>query len=92
MTENSYLALGMMSGTSLDGLDLCLARMEKQPKKWTYKIKAASTLPYPAEWQGKLKFHPSLSGHALLQLDHHYGKWLGQQVLLFLRKKKHTPK
>lgn len=35
LTKN-YHVIGMMSGTSLDGIDLSLAKYYKKNKKWTF--------------------------------------------------------
>jgi anhydro-N-acetylmuramic acid kinase len=48
------LAIGLMSGTSLDGLDICLAEFEKKDK-WDFQILKAETLPYSTDWENKLR-------------------------------------
>ena len=59
------LAIGLMSGTSLDGLDICLAEFEKQDK-WTFQILKAETIPYSEDWENKLKNSIHLSAEDLL--------------------------
>ncbi|MDR2238223.1 MAG: anhydro-N-acetylmuramic acid kinase [Chryseobacterium sp.] len=78
-------ALGLMSGTSLDGLDLCYASFEKSDR-WTFEILKAETFPYSAEWEEKLKNSVNLSSEELLELHSAYGFYLGQQVKEFIRK------
>ena len=48
------LALGLMSGTSLDGIDLALCRFHKKDTRWSFEIIAADTVSYDAEWTEKL--------------------------------------
>ncbi|MGE8528361.1 anhydro-N-acetylmuramic acid kinase [Chryseobacterium rhizosphaerae] len=79
------LAIGLMSGTSLDGLDICFAEFEKQDT-WTFKILKAETLPYSKEWENKLRSSIHLSAEDLLELHSEYGFYLGQQVKEFIRK------
>ncbi|AZA84669.1 anhydro-N-acetylmuramic acid kinase [Chryseobacterium lactis] len=79
------LAIGLMSGTSLDGLDICLAEFEKQDK-WTFQILKAETLPYSVDWENKLKNSIYLSADELLELHSEYGFYLGQQVQQFIEK------
>lgn len=79
------LAIGLMSGTSLDGLDICFAEFEKQDQ-WTFKILKAETLLYSKEWENKLRGSIYLSAEDLLELHSEYGFYLGQQVKEFIRK------
>lgn len=77
------LAIGLMSGTSLDGLDICLAEFEKQDK-WAFQILKAKTLPYSEHWENKLRNSIHLSAEDLLALHSEYGFYLGQQVRKFI--------
>lgn len=79
------LAIGLMSGTSLDGLDICLAEFEKKDK-WHFKILKAETLPYPTDWENKLRNSIHLSVTDLLELHSDYGFYLGQKVKGFIDK------
>ncbi|MBB6331200.1 anhydro-N-acetylmuramic acid kinase [Chryseobacterium sediminis] len=79
------LAIGLMSGTSLDGLDICLAEFEKQ-NKWTFQILKAETIPYSEDWENKLRNSIHLSAEDLLELNSEYGFYLGRQVKEFIHK------
>lgn len=79
------LAIGLMSGTSLDGLDICLAEFEKQDK-WTFQILKAETIPYSEDWENKLRHSIHLSAEDLLELNSEYGFYLGRQVKEFIHK------
>ncbi|WP_353146614.1 anhydro-N-acetylmuramic acid kinase [Chryseobacterium sp.] len=79
------LAIGLMSGTSLDGLDICFAEFEKQDR-WTFQILKTETLPYSENWENKLKNSIRLSAEELLELHSEYGFYLGEQVLQFIKK------
>lgn len=79
------LAIGLMSGTSLDGLDLCLAEFEKHDK-WVFRILKAETHPYSNEWENKLRNAIHLSAEDLLELNSDYGFYLGRQVKEFIKK------
>lgn len=78
-------AIGLMSGTSLDGLDICFAEFEKH-EKWTFKILNADTLPYSTDWENKLRNSIHLSAESLLELHSDYGFYLGQQVQEFIER------
>lgn len=79
-----YTAVGLMSGTSGDGLDLAVCGFTDWGEKWAYQIQKATTLPYPEAWQQKLSMAHELSGHDLALLDLEFGKYCGCQVLDFL--------
>lgn len=79
------LAIGLMSGTSLDGLDICLAEFEKKDQ-WTFQILKAETLPYSPDWERRLRTAIDLSADDLLELNSDYGFYLGQQANEFIRK------
>ncbi|MCJ8155355.1 anhydro-N-acetylmuramic acid kinase [Chryseobacterium sp. SSA4.19] len=81
-----FHAIGLMSGTSLDGLDICFARFEKQAGSWYFEIIKAETLPYPAHWEEKLRHVIHLSAEDLLELDSAYGFYLGKAVQQFIEK------
>lgn len=80
-----FHAVGLMSGTSLDGLDLCFARFEKKGS-WEFEILKAETLPYSAEWESRLANSIHLSTEALLELHSEYGFYLGKSVRNFIEK------
>lgn len=79
-------AIGLMSGTSLDGLDICFTRFEKQDNNWTFKILKAETLAYSKDWEDKLRHSIDLSAEELLELHSEYGFYLGQNVKDFIEK------
>ncbi|MCQ4141331.1 anhydro-N-acetylmuramic acid kinase [Chryseobacterium sp. EO14] len=80
-----FHAVGLMSGTSLDGLDICFARFEKQDQ-WTFQTLKAETLPYSKSWEEKLRNSIHLSAEELLELNSEYGFYLGKSVKNFIEK------
>jgi len=79
-------AIGLMSGTSLDGLDICFAQFWKENSKWNFKIVKAETLPYPKDLEDQLKNSIHLSSPDLLALNCDYGYYLGKAVRNFIEK------
>ena len=81
-----HFATGVMSGTSLDGLDLAHCVFEERDKKWAYRMLHAETIPYPPEWKTRLKEAPSLSGTELVRLHAEYGRFIGRSLMNFFEK------
>jgi len=77
--------LGIMSGTSLDGMDLALCRFYKQGRDWHFQILKAQTYDYPKIWKEKLNEAPKLNAGSFLRLHNDYGKYIGQKVNHFLK-------
>lgn len=79
-----YRVIGLMSGSSLDGLDIAFVEFHENAGTWTYGILEADCYPYPAEWVTRLKNATSLSGLEYQLLHTEYGHYLGQQVNKFI--------
>jgi len=80
-----FIALGVMSGTSLDGVDIVLSEFTMNKGKWTFVIEKGHTYPYSDEWRNILKsVHFNLPAFELLKLDQEYGIFLGNLINEFL--------
>ena len=79
-------SIGLMSGSSLDGLDLALVKFKEEGEHYDFQILAAETLPYPNFWKTQLSEAFHKQPEDLVQLDKDYGRYLGEQVLTFAKK------
>lgn len=79
-----YTVLGIMSGTSLDGIDLALCEFVFD-NKWSFKILNTKEIDYSQEWRNKLATAMDLSGENLAKLDVVYGRFLGEKAKEFLQ-------
>jgi anhydro-N-acetylmuramic acid kinase len=61
--------IGVMSGTSCDGIDLCLASFEQNFNKFKFTIHKTVMVAYPLDFQEKLKGAIQLSGLELAKLN-----------------------
>ncbi len=76
--------LGMMSGTSLDGTDLCACRFTELNHTWDFEILATQTIPYPTEWIETLKGSMNLSGYDLAFSHAALGRYFGTIAANFI--------
>jgi anhydro-N-acetylmuramic acid kinase len=86
-----YKVIGLMSGSSLDGLDLAYVELQEQPttqrqgpRVWGYTLLATATQPYTPEWRQRLAAAPGLSALDYQLLHVEYGRYLASAVLQFI--------
>jgi anhydro-N-acetylmuramic acid kinase len=84
LTQNKYTALGVMSGTSLDGLDLLIVSFTKNGDSWEYEMHNAKTVPYSEVTKKLLREAYTCSGRRLREIDVDFGKFIGSQAKLFI--------
>lgn len=83
MNEN-YVGIGVMSGTSLDGLDLVACRFTRDAN-WHYEIIKAVTIPYSHKWVSRLSLGNQLNALEFNILNNDFGKYIGKQIASFCR-------
>lgn len=88
--------LGLMSGSSMDGLDLAIGRFftsDQTPlfNHFNWKLLDSQTVPLSGKWKDLLRDLPNQSAYSLVESDALFGKWMGQQVNKFLSHTEHTP-
>jgi len=82
--KSKYRVIGLMSGTSLDGLDIAYCVFQKSRSGWRYAIDQSVTMKYPAGWVFKLSHAHTLGGADLMALDAAYGSYLGKLTRDFI--------
>jgi anhydro-N-acetylmuramic acid kinase len=80
----TYLSIGCMSGTSLDGLDLVACRFMIDGN-WRFEVVKAVTVPYSHKWVNKLSLAANLNAYEFSLLHNELGKFIGKQVAEFCR-------
>ena len=85
LPASDVFALGLMSGTSLDGLDIALVSFKAESGKLKHQLVKGTTIPYSKEWKRVLKELPDASAFKYVKTDHDLGKFMGQQTNLFLK-------
>lgn len=88
MQNESYNVVGVMSGTSLDGVDLAHTYFTFKGSKCTFEIHESETMPYSEEWVNRLKKAVDFSSDELIVLNEDYTKLLSQIISEFILKYK----
>lgn len=83
-SKKNQCVLGLMSGTSLDGVDLAACTFGEGPEGWKYTTLAAKTVPYSREWRASLAQLPSADAITFCEIDARYGHFLGRIAGEFL--------
>ncbi|QQX77204.1 MULTISPECIES: anhydro-N-acetylmuramic acid kinase [Aequorivita] len=86
MKKNKYHIIGVMSGTSLDGIDLAEILFDYSNGKWNFNILSAETVPYSSFWKDELREAINYSEEKLDRLDFKYTEKLSEEILKFIRK------
>lgn len=76
--------IGLMSGTSLDGLDICYVNFKHDAGKWSYKILKAISESYPQEIKNKLAEAQNMTALDYAIFNSDYGLYVGQRVKKFI--------
>ncbi len=85
MNLKKVYSIGLMSGTSLDGVDIVYVNFNKG-KEYTFDIIHSDTIPYSELWKQRLKNAFSEPKDQLKELDIEYGKYLGVLTNNFIEK------
>ena len=81
----NYNMIGLMSGTSLDGIDIVNVSFKKNAI-WSYEIKHSECYEYSKKWLKQLRMSHFLNGNELLILNKKYGGYLGEIINDFIIK------
>ncbi|MCB0489580.1 MAG: anhydro-N-acetylmuramic acid kinase [Cyclobacteriaceae bacterium] len=85
-TPIKYKVLGVMSGTSLDGLDIAFCEFEKGRKGWSFKSEIGETIKYSKQWVNKLSTAPFASAEEFEKLHYEFGEYVGNACKRFSKK------
>jgi anhydro-N-acetylmuramic acid kinase len=78
-----YYVIGLMSGTSIDGVDLVYVNFFFN-KYWSFKILKFKTYEYDKDWQNILKNLIDKDQNSIKLIDKNYTKLLSKYILRFI--------
>ncbi|REG85145.1 anhydro-N-acetylmuramic acid kinase [Winogradskyella sediminis] len=85
MTKSTYNIIGVMSGTSLDGIDIIYASFDVG-RTWGFKIYQAETVSYSNSWKFLLSALVNYSRSQLQAIDLEYSQYLGTVISSFIKR------
>lgn len=88
MFKENYNVIGVMSGTSLDGIDLAHVAFAIKNDKWSFQLLECETIPYTTDWLNKLKIAVDFSDTQLEKLNSDYTLLIGTIINDFISKNK----
>ena len=83
MIKSIYHVIGVMSGTSLDGIDLCYVAFEYD-NNWQFKILQSKTYDYTNSWKQRLGSLIHLTDNELHKIDIEYTQYTSQFIKRFI--------
>jgi anhydro-N-acetylmuramic acid kinase len=88
MFKQYYNVLGVMSGTSLDGVDLAHIYFFEKNGKWSFEIKESQTISYSEGWIDRLKRAVDFSDFELKKINEEYTILLAEIISSFIKTNK----
>ena len=85
MNKTEYRIVGVMSGTSLDGIDLVYVSFYNKTGSWSFKIHSSETVTYPEKWFNILKHLVSKSIKEVAEIDANYTLFLAKIIKEFIK-------
>lgn len=87
-----FKVIGLMSGSSLDGVDIAYVNFSHDNKKWFFQIVEAGNVPYSEYWKEQLSQAFNKDKEELKELDKEYGRYLGTITKRYIKKYEMDPK
>lgn len=86
MSAKTYTVLGLMSGSSLDGLDLAYCEFTLENEQVTWNLLIAETLPFSEMWQSRLAHLPFQNASVYAKTHIYLGYYFAELCNAFINK------
>jgi anhydro-N-acetylmuramic acid kinase len=79
-----YNAIGIMSGTSCDGLDLAYCTFVFEAGKWSYQLNKSKMVEYSSDWKSRLRNAHTFGKSQIEELSTEFGQFIGTETRQFI--------
>ncbi len=86
-----YRGIGVMTGTSMDGIDLACCDFVSKGKSWRFEVVAVESLPLDDIWRARLANLGSQSAEVYAKTDVYFAHYLGKHIQGFIEGKGLNP-
>jgi anhydro-N-acetylmuramic acid kinase len=86
-----YRGIGIMSGTSLDGVDMAYCEFAEREDHWAFELLTAETIPYDEQWYARLACLDEQSAEVFAKTNVYYGHYLGRITADFIERNELKP-
>lgn len=83
-SDKEYHVIGLMSGSSLDGIDLAYCTFKSADKGFDYKIEFADCVEYEDGWLSRLKNISDGTAKEIMQLNSDLGRYYAEKINEFI--------
>jgi anhydro-N-acetylmuramic acid kinase len=83
---NTYYVLGVMTGSSLDGIDLAYTKITADNGKYQYEVLISECVPMPPKWKLRIEQLVLQNAVSYLKTSAFFGHFLGECVAEFIKK------
>lgn len=90
MQNKAIKIIGIMSGTSLDGLDMALCEFQEEKQQVHFKLIASEIINYSDIWKERLQNVCHTSAENYFKLNATYGEFIAEHINYFLKKNNQT--
>lgn len=82
--QTEYRVIGLMSGSSLDGIDIAYSVFSNSEKGWSFTLQHSACIAWDEDLRDELKVATQLSGKDLWHLHAKTGKYFGETIHAFV--------
>lgn len=89
--RKTYQGIGLMSGTSMDGLDIACCTFTEEGDSYTFHLDAVRQVDFGETWTTRLLCLMDQSAEVYAKTNVYFGHWMGEQIRDFIRDHKLEP-